>query len=144
MHFRHIFSDAEKFRHWTKRHTHVIHVQTSNDYAHSSTGQLIAYFHNPFVKKLSFINGYYHFIGHHRENGRRVRYRHGGQARSFVTDDILFMVTVIDHWLKKHHFLVRDNRTIEAANQLFCFARKHGSTNHFNPPVLSSLARKLL
>ncbi|MNL78447.1 hypothetical protein D3C87_2048310 [compost metagenome] len=55
MNFGDIFRNGHQLGHAAEGFTHVIHIQAGNDHPFACVGQLIAYFHDPFIKKLCFV-----------------------------------------------------------------------------------------
>lgn len=62
MNFCNMLCNSHQSRHWTKRLTKIIHIQTGAYYTHSPIGQLIADINYSVIKKLNFINANYIYI----------------------------------------------------------------------------------
>ena len=132
VHFGHVFGHGTQSRHRPEGFASEVHVQPGHDDALAVVGQPAAHVHQLLVEELRFVDA--HHIGMHRSRedlggrGHRLRI----ERTRIVRHHLLFAVARIDGRFENHHFLTRDARTLDSANQFFGFTGEHAAAYRFN------------
>ena len=132
MHLGHVFGHGTERRHRPERLSFEIHVETGHNDALAFVGQRAAHRHQPFLEKLGFVDA--HHIGLRRSvkdlvdriEGLRI------EGARIVRHHFFVAVTRVDGRFEDHHFLTRNARTLDTANQFFSFAGEHAAAYHFD------------
>ncbi len=130
----HLFGLRQKQRHGAKRFSPKIHVQSGDDDANSTVGQLIADSSHLPVEELDFIYGYNIYVRLNLvQDVLDIRNRSCRKAQSVVRDYSLRVIAIVKKRFENLHVLTSDSSPFESPDQLFCFAAEHAAAYQLNP-----------
>ena len=132
MDFLDIFCYGHQAGHGAERLSLVVCIQTGDDDADATVGQLLAYANYAVVKELGFINAHHFYVRIYLEHTGGRLDGGAGNAVVIMGNHVQVREALVYRGLEGGNLLLGKLRPFEPSDELLRFAGEHGAANYLN------------